>query len=510
MAGSANKRYVIFTIFIKICLSFQKVLLEKEEEKEIVDSLRNNGLNVGIIFQEPWAYPCALDMKSGDGRSCMYPGMGIEFTETICDRLNIQCRYIFQNFTDNSPTMDTHQALATRITGFGGDKDYELDTSLPILVETPRFREMLEFTMPVFYMEFGVLIKTRFLDNNNELFFAFKPFTWIVWIILISSILTVSCLDALFRLIWTPIAERKGKRTYLMHTESSWLMTFGILMSRGMDIPIPHLSRRVLMVTWGLACIIICNVYSAQLVSTKVALKIQQPFTNLQELADKVRSKQYRLLIYSPDSKFIQDIEDDPNGPYSYLRDALLTNKPTYINDLSNITSNIIESKENLALFGSQFTLKAISKNNCNVTIIKLSVTDFGAFAFKHSKNFALLFTRVILGFKERGYYMEKLEHKYSYGRDCESRKEASTSTGDKDEMKIVELENVLIVFYVLVVGCIVAAFGFGLEIIYRRICSDYILEAAKIDNVDSMIDMTYHVVRNSIYSGNFFPANIV
>lgn len=93
------------------------------------------------------------------------------------------------------------------------------------------------------------------------------------------------------------------------------------------------------------------------------------------------------------------------------------------------------------------------------MTIIPVDITDMGSFAFRQSTHFARIFTKLILNFKgppphqctsagqgvmewawaDKGYYLEHLEKKYRYGRQCEAEagKSSAPPQGSNEEVFI-------------------------------------------------------------------------
>ncbi len=123
---------------------------------------------------------------------CPLPGLAIEFTKTLCERLCIHCSFVFANVTklgEINATVPEDVGLMSKI------QDGDFDASLPLLSETTQRREVLDFTTPLFYMESALLVKTQF-SFASDFLFAIRPFTAQVWIVLLLSWFTVSFWDA--------------------------------------------------------------------------------------------------------------------------------------------------------------------------------------------------------------------------------------------------------------------------------------------------------------------------
>lgn len=206
--------------------------------------------------------------------------------------------------------------------------------------------------------------------------------------------------------------------------------------------------------SWGFASLIIGAAYGGFLVSSQVAAMAAPPFSDLRSLAESLASKEYRLLIYYPSSFILDQIKKSTaEETFVDLRNALEVNKPEIVNDVSGIVDRIATSHENLVFWSSQYNLKALARQNCNVTIIPLQFTDFGSFAFRKSTKLAHVFTKLIVNFKDKGYYLERLEQKYGFGRSCEQVKQMA-----KQETYKVSLPSLQAIFLALIFGLCVSS----------------------------------------------------
>ena len=70
------------------------------EEQGLVKELKEKGLHIGVILADPWAYPSGLKPSTYRDPLCTIQGIGMEFTRTLCDRLNIPCTYTELNTTE--------------------------------------------------------------------------------------------------------------------------------------------------------------------------------------------------------------------------------------------------------------------------------------------------------------------------------------------------------------------------------------------------------------------------
>ena len=145
------------------------------EEQGLIKELKEKGLHIGVILADPWAYPCGLKPSTYRDPLCAIQGIGMEFTRTLCDRLKIPCTFTELNTTEVAQSKDRQELIMQKIIY------HEIDTSLPILMETNRRRDLLDFTMPLFFMEGGLLVRTKF-TYSSDMMYAIKPFQPTVWI----------------------------------------------------------------------------------------------------------------------------------------------------------------------------------------------------------------------------------------------------------------------------------------------------------------------------------------
>lgn len=123
----------------------------------------------------------------------------------------------------------------------GGD----IDTTLPIVVETNSQldKDLLEFTLPLFYMDGGLLIRKTIAGPGQLLM---KPFQVNVWIALGAVMLLTIIYDIFCRIL---IGRARGRRDTNAYT--SILINFAIMTGRSVDVDVPLWSRRVLYAMTG-------------------------------------------------------------------------------------------------------------------------------------------------------------------------------------------------------------------------------------------------------------------
>lgn len=423
----------------------------QEELHQLALARNSNGLIIGAPLVEPWVQPCSTIQSLS---TCSSPGFGLELTKTICDRLLIICRFVFQNVTSQ---MDFQSNLSHSIT-FG-----DVDTTFPMLSPNPDLVVNLNFSSAIFFTEDAILIKTKFVYPTDGVF-VLKPFQPWVWMGVILSLISVALLDGVCQMFHNN--EKVSVKNYIKCVEQSWLYNLATLLQRSTDKPIFHMSRRFVITSWALSAMLLGGLYSGMLVSYRVAPTTVLPFKNLDDLTVAVANKNCQLLVYNPDAQFIRQIQNYPFEQYRNFHEALRINPPIFISNITYAQQLVTESDSNIVVYASQLTLESLVRINCSVSIVPLGIKRWGAYGFRRNNriNYAHLFTKIILRFLEQGYYLERLEQKYNNGRKCDEKRALNES---KTDITDVEAVNLQLIFWALICGYLAGTFIFTVEKVY-------------------------------------------
>lgn len=402
------------------------------EELKLLRHVQRNHpyLSIGVPPLTPWAEPCFFTSARSSPPCRAKPGIGVEFTEAVCERLGITCDFKPLNWTtqwveQTQYSVDPQSVLKEAIL------NKEFDTTLPIFAIDYTTRTSLTYSLPVFFAEDAVLMKTHFVQPTDNTFLV-KPFHPVVWLAIVLTLLAVVFADAACRFV--AVCSRRQRRaggsfwlSYFREVESTSLYQAGVLCQRNapFDQPIVDWSRRVLVFAWGFASVLLCTTYSACLVSRRMAPEIVKPFSNLDEFGDFLSKKpDSKLMAIGQDAYFLRQIDHWPTMSahlYESFRKYIASTPPTYIKNTSQAKQEIERGNpEEVLVYGSYITLRALSGDDCNVTIIPLNKGQALSYAFRVGSIHEPLFTKVVLNFLEQGYYVERLQQKYAYGRRCE------------------------------------------------------------------------------------------
>lgn len=161
---------------------------------------------------------------------------------------------------------------------------------------------------------------------------------------------------------------------------------------------------------------------------------------------------------------------------YADLTAALKKNPPLYMSNYTLVVDMVEKGERPLwAFFSSTFTLAALARDNCNVTIVEINEPPTrGSFPFRKTTGWADIFTKLSLNFGDRGYYLEHLEKKYRFGRKCrydETSAMTATSerTGGDNEETNINLGAFAGMLGVVAGGLLLGAMTLGLEVLFRR-----------------------------------------
>jgi hypothetical protein len=139
------------------------------------------------------------------------------------------------------------------------DETFQL--TLPTVVETGAYRSDLDFTMPLFYMDDGLLMRPGTMQTE----FATQPFTPTVWMCFLFVFLFCAVLDSFYRVVMRgrgvhPSARfmRAMRRQLLPNNKSgggnaAWLTNFAIFTQRSIDVNVSSHAHTNMKCTWWIS-----------------------------------------------------------------------------------------------------------------------------------------------------------------------------------------------------------------------------------------------------------------
>uniref|UniRef100_A0A914WM71 Uncharacterized protein n=1 Tax=Plectus sambesii TaxID=2011161 RepID=A0A914WM71_9BILA len=171
----------------------------------------------------------------------------------------------------------------------------------------------------------------------------------------------------------------------------------------------------------------------------------------------------YQLFIDQYSSHILTMIETSNIPSFMRLKEIFKQpgKKPQLVSNMTQKIQEIGRSSENIVLYSSQFVLRASAKGNCNITVIPLTeLSDRGSFAFrKKNYPYSSLFFKATISFKDKGDFYEQTELKYRFSRPCAPNAGVAGAEG-------VDLPSLVELFYFVLIGLLVAAASFSLELL--------------------------------------------
>ena len=159
-------------------------------------------------------------------------------------------------------------------------------TMAPLSINTGR-EEAIDFTKPFKTRGISVLMRT---PKTAPSFFQFlKPFSPLVWICTIISIVFVSFVLYLFEKL-TKHRKALTKQHKYPLTQSCWFV-FGGLVQGGPDANPITLAGKTLIAVWWLFALMMVSSYTANLAAFLTVKKIQPPISSVTDLKDQAAIK---------------------------------------------------------------------------------------------------------------------------------------------------------------------------------------------------------------------------
>ena len=159
-------------------------------------------------------------------------------------------------------------------------------TMAPLSINTGR-EEAIDFTKPFKTRGISVLMRT---PKTAPSFFQFlKPFSPLVWICTIVSIVFVSTVLYLFEKLSNYRKALSKQYKYPM-TQSCWFV-FGGLVQGGPDANPKTLAGKTLIAVWWLFALMMVSSYTANLAAFLTVKKIQPPISSVTDLKDQASIK---------------------------------------------------------------------------------------------------------------------------------------------------------------------------------------------------------------------------
>lgn len=437
---------------------------KQELESFLFKSIEQNHFRIAIKVGEPYV----IEVTDGSTRGVpidkkYYEGYCIDVIENIAKILKF--KYSFMLVPDNQygsyvPKTKSWNGLIKLLL------DHEADLAICDLTITSARESAVDFTMP--FMNLGIsILFSKPEDKKPELFSFLKPLSTDVWIYMATAYLIVS----LMLYVQARMAPGEWNNPHPCNPDpeelennfdlknSLWL-TVGSLMQQGSDILPQAPSVRMVAGMWWFFTLIMVSSYTANLAAFLTIDKMDNPITNVEELAKQTKIK-YGAIDGGSTSSFFRDSN---YSTYQRMWATMSEARPsvfTATNDEG--VERVVKEKQGYAFLMESTTIEYKMERNCDLQQIGSLIDNKGyGIALIRNSPYRTPISGAILTLQEKG-TLSELKTKW-----WEKRGGGKCKKDDSDkDINSIELglPNVGGVFLVLMCGCaasfVIAIFEF-------------------------------------------------
>lgn len=173
------------------------------------------------------------------------------------------------------------------------------DITLPEFTNTYQRFNAVDFTMPVFYVP--MLLVTRMPTYTRLSLDGFMGLQWAVWLCITVAVLMIS-------LTVSTTNNRYSVARYCCNFCNHYMNIFALLTNQFPGVQIVYISTKFLISFWALCSVIVCGLYSGQLLSTLIKFQTLLPFNDFESFTVCVEKGICQLATDTPSTSYIQDI----------------------------------------------------------------------------------------------------------------------------------------------------------------------------------------------------------
>ncbi|XP_047363225.1 glutamate receptor ionotropic, kainate 2-like [Vespa velutina] len=437
---------------------------KQELESYLFKSIEQTHFRIATKVGEPYV----IEVTDGSTRGIAidkkyYEGYCIDVIENIAKILKF--KYSFMLVPDNqygsyNPKKKSWNGLMRLLL------DHEADLAICDLTITSSRESIVDFTMP--FMNLGIsILFSKAEEKEPELFSFLKPLSTDVWIYMATAYLIVSLMLYLQARMapgeWNnphPCNPDPEELENNFDLKNSLWLTVGSLMQQGSDILPQAPSIRMVAGMWWFFTLIMVSSYTANLAAFLTIDKMDNPITNVEELAKQTKIK-YGAVDGGSTSAFFRDSN---YSTYQRMWATMAEARPsvfTATNDEG--VERVVKDKRAYAFLMESTTIEYKMERNCDLQQIGSLIDNKGyGIALPRNSPYRTPISGAILTLQEKG-TLSELKTKWWQERGGGKCKKDES---DKDANSIeLGLANVGGVFLVLMLGCaaslIIAIFEF-------------------------------------------------
>ncbi|XP_046833817.1 glutamate receptor ionotropic, kainate 2-like [Vespa crabro] len=437
---------------------------KQELESYLFKSIEQTHFRIATKVGEPYV----IEVTDGSTRGIVidkkyYEGYCIDVIENISKILKF--KYSFMLVPDNqygsyNPKKKSWNGLMRLLL------DHEADLAICDLTITSSRESIVDFTMP--FMNLGIsILFSKAEEKEPELFSFLKPLSTDVWIYMATAYLIVSLMLYLQARMapgeWNnphPCNPDPEELENNFDLKNSLWLTVGSLMQQGSDILPQAPSIRMVAGMWWFFTLIMVSSYTANLAAFLTIDKMDNPITNVEELAKQTKIK-YGAVDGGSTSAFFRDSN---YSTYQRMWATMAEARPsvfTATNDEG--VERVVKDKRAYAFLMESTTIEYKMERNCDLQQIGSLIDNKGyGIALPRNSPYRTPISGAILTLQEKGTLSELKTKWWQERGGGKCKKDESDKEANSIELG---LANVGGVFLVLMLGCaaslIIAIFEF-------------------------------------------------
>ncbi|XP_054712979.1 ionotropic receptor 93a-like [Uloborus diversus] len=267
-------------------------------------------LRIAVLPYDPY-----MIVKSKGGEVTLENCVFKEIISFISERLNFRYKLVTPPDEEWGSKLNNNQWSGAIGMIIRGEADM-----IPYLTMTPSRQEAVDFSKPLAYVTYKILIP--FPREPPRAFIFLRPYTKEVWFSLMFAALLVSY--ALWKIhTWSSHFDASSKRAKSLMSFSNcfWIIYGATLQQGGTSLPVTN-SARLVLSSWWLGVMVIMATYSANLIAFLAFPEMKWVLKKLEDLAN---HKTLHLSIKSS-CPVLEDFKESNITLYKKIREVYLSN----------------------------------------------------------------------------------------------------------------------------------------------------------------------------------------
>ncbi|KAG6450860.1 hypothetical protein O3G_MSEX006789 [Manduca sexta] len=390
-----------------------------------------------------------------------YEGFSVDLVKAIFDILKEEkFNYTYEFKYDKKYEQGSYDAKEKKWFGvMGAILDKEADLAVCDLTITEERKKVVDFSVP--FMSLGIsILFTQERKVAPPMFSFLNPYTIDVWMHTATAYCVVSIILFLCSRIspadWEnpePCEKDPEELENIWTFKNCTWLTMGSIMTQGCDILPKAIGTRWVCGMWWFFAMIVCQTYIAQLSASMTASMADEPINNVEELAKQSKIL-YGAIQGGSTLDFFRTSEDKL---FRRMFETMEANPAVYVTTNDEGERRVLNKRHNYAFLMESCAIEYKLKRKCELKKVGGELDNkYYGIAMPANSPFRTHINRAILKLQEST-ALDKIKKKWWDKKDgannCASPVDVNDVEGD------LELENLMGLFVVLIVGLVFCLF---------------------------------------------------